>query len=100
LKALSAPLIHYKVCSTFDSSPETGSIGRAIEIGQDVFNSTVTPMVVGAPRLGRYCIFGNLFARSGLDSEVFRLERHPTMRTHPITPMCDSDLRRLLAMQT
>ncbi|HAX43461.1 MAG TPA: type III effector, partial [Solibacterales bacterium] len=33
LAALGAPLIHYKVCSTFDSSPTTGSIGRAIEIG-------------------------------------------------------------------
>jgi uncharacterized protein YgbK (DUF1537 family) len=29
LKELGAPLFHYKVCSTFDSSPEIGSIGRA-----------------------------------------------------------------------
>jgi len=26
--------LHYKVCSTFDSSPAVGSIGRAIEIGR------------------------------------------------------------------
>ena len=30
LQALGAPLVHYKTCSTFDSAPEIGSIGRAI----------------------------------------------------------------------
>ena len=29
LKRLGAPLIHYKVCSTFDSSPSVGNIGTA-----------------------------------------------------------------------
>ena len=33
LGAFNPGLVHYKVCSTLDSSPETGSIGRAIEIG-------------------------------------------------------------------
>ena len=33
LKSLDAGVCHYKVCSTFDSSPEIGSIGRAIDIG-------------------------------------------------------------------
>jgi uncharacterized protein YgbK (DUF1537 family) len=33
LAALGAPLLHYKVCSTFDSAPHIGSIGRAIDIG-------------------------------------------------------------------
>ena len=37
LSELRAGVCHYKVCSTFDSSPETGSIGRAREIGQSVF---------------------------------------------------------------
>lgn len=58
------------------------------------------PLVVGAPVLQRFCLFGNLFARSGLDSEVFRLDRHPTMRRHPITPMGEADLRLHLAAQT
>jgi transaldolase len=31
LKALGPLICHYKVCSTFDSSPEVGSIGRALE---------------------------------------------------------------------
>lgn len=100
LRELRAPLVHYKVCSTFDSSPEIGSIGRAIEIGREVFACDVVPLMVGAPVLGRYCAFGNLFARSGLDSPVYRLDRHPTMSRHPITPMDESDLREVLARQT
>lgn len=100
LRALGAPLVHYKICSTFDSSPEIGSIGRAIEIGQKVFGSRMTPVLGAAPVLGRYCAFGNLFARSGLDSPVYRLDRHPTMSRHPTTPMDESDLLLLLARQT
>ena len=33
LKALGAPLLHYKTCSTFNSAPDLGSIGKATEIG-------------------------------------------------------------------
>ena len=97
---LGCPLVHYKTCSTFDSSPAIGSIGRAIDIGQEVFESSFVPLVVGAPVLQRFCVFGNLFARSGLDSEVFRLDRHPTMRQHPITPMHEADIRLHLGQQT
>lgn len=100
LRASGAPLVHYKVCSTFDSSPQIGSIGRALEIGRQVFGPGRIPMVVGAPSLGRYVAFGNLFARSGLDSEPSRLDRHPTMRCHPVTPMAEADLRLHLRAQT
>jgi 3-oxoisoapionate kinase len=100
LRRSGARLVHYKICSTFDSSPEIGSIGRAIDLGQKVFRSEFVPLVVGAPVLGRYSVFGNLFARSGLDSEPHRLDRHPTMRQHPTTPMDESDLRLHLGKQT
>jgi uncharacterized protein YgbK (DUF1537 family) len=100
LRDLGGRLVHYKICSTFDSAPGIGSIGQAIDIGQQVLKSAIIPLVVGAPRLGRYCVFGNLFARSGLESPVFRLDRHPTMRMHPVTPMRESDLRLVLAEQT
>jgi 3-oxoisoapionate kinase len=93
-------IVHYKVCSTFDSSPKIGSIGRAIDIGQRTFANHFVPLVVGAPVLGRYCVFGNLHARSGLDSVLYRLDRHPTMRAHPITPMTEADLRVHLGRQT
>ncbi len=98
LKQLGAPVIHYKVCSTFDSSPEIGSIGQAAEIGMDVFNSVVVPVVVGAPKLKRFVVFGNHFAT--IDDYTYRLDRHPVMSKHPITPMLESDLRLHLGMQT
>jgi 3-oxoisoapionate kinase len=100
LRAFDLPIMHYKVCSTFDSSPQIGSIGRALEIGAKMFSTRVVPVVVGASVLGRYCVFGNLFARSGQDSEPYRLDCHPTMSRHPITPMTESDLRLHLARQT
>jgi uncharacterized protein YgbK (DUF1537 family) len=101
LKALGAPIVHYKVCSTFDSSPQVGSIGRAIDVGRDVFSEApFVPLVVGAPELGRYCVFGNLFAEFGRDPGPFRLDRHPSMSRHPVTPADESDLRVHLARQT
>lgn len=100
LAQLRPRLVHYKICSTFDSSPTVGSIGQALDLGQSVFASPWVPLIVGAPALGRYCVFGNLFARSGLDSPVYRLDRHPTMTRHPVTPMTESDLRLHLAKQT
>jgi len=98
LQALRASLCHYKVCSTFDSSPQVGSIGRALDIGQEVFGSVYVPLLVGAPALRRYCVFGNLFAT--VNGETHRLDRHPTMSQHPVTPMAESDLRLHLAAQT
>ena len=97
---LGIPLVHYKTCSTFDSAPDIGSIGRAIDIAQEELASPWVPLVVGAPPLQRFCVFGHLFARSGLDSDVFRLDRHPTMAQHPTTPMGESDLRLHLGRQT
>jgi uncharacterized protein YgbK (DUF1537 family) len=98
LLELRAGICQYKVCSTFDSSPEVGSIGRALEIGQDVFGTPWAPVVVAAPHLGRYVLFGNLFAAGG--GAVHRIDRHPTMRRHPVTPMDEGDLRVHLARQT
>ena len=100
LRRSGAPLVHYKICSTFDSTAEIGSIGKALEIGRKIFGEHPVPVLAGAPVLGRYTVFGNLFARSGLDTEPFRLDRHPTMRQHPITPMDEADLRLILARQT
>lgn len=98
IRTLGAPIFHYKVCSTFDSSPSIGSIGRAIDIGARVFEPPVIPLIVGAPRLNRFVAFGNLFAR--IKGVTYRLDRHPTMSKHPITPMTESDLRLHLGKQT
>lgn len=102
LARISVRHFHYKVCSTFDSSPEIGSIGKAIDVGAETLSTDLIPLVVGAPYLGRFCAFGNLFARmgTGQTGEVFRLDRHPSMSKHPVTPATESDLRRHLAQQT
>ncbi|WP_168122371.1 four-carbon acid sugar kinase family protein [Paenibacillus sp. HB172176] len=102
LREANAAIMHYKICSTFDSSPETGSIGKAIEIGREVFRDRsggmFTPLLVGVPYLRRYTLFGHHFAGSG--AEVHRLDRHPVMMKHPVTPMVESDLRLHLGKQT
>ncbi|MFB6106946.1 MAG: four-carbon acid sugar kinase family protein [Halobacteriaceae archaeon] len=98
LAALDAPLVHYKVCSTFDSAPEVGSIGRAVDVGASAFDADTVPLLPGAPPLGRYVVFGTMFA--AYDGDVYRLDRHPVMADHPVTPMDESDLRRHLSRQT
>jgi uncharacterized protein YgbK (DUF1537 family) len=98
LRDLGAPLVHYKVCSTFDSSTTVGSIGRAIDCAGAVFRNRCVPLVVGAPALKRYTVFGNLFATVG--DTTYRIDRHPTMARHPVTPMDEGDLRLHLAKQT
>jgi len=91
LNALDPRLIHYKVCATFDSSPQIGSIGRAADIAFDVIKPASSAIVQGVPLLGRYIAFGNHFTVYGDDR--FRLDRHPVMSKHPITPMDEGDIR-------
>ena len=102
LKATGAKHVHYKVCSTFDSSPTVGSIGKAIDCGAKVFRNKVIPVLGGMPALGRYCVFGNLFAKMGIGSNgsIYRIDKHPSMSKHPVTPMNEGDLRIHLGKQT
>ena len=99
LAAIDVPIIHYKVCSTFDSAPSIGSIGRVMEIARKRFAARFIPIVAGTPALGRYCLFGHLFARSATDDRVHRIDRHPIMSVHPVTPMDESDLARHFGRQ-
>ena len=96
---LGAPIVHYKVCSTFDSAPGIGNIGRVIELARKRLSSGPVPIVAGNPALGRYCVFGNLFARSATDGKVHRIDRHPIMSVHPVTPMDEADLAVHLSRQ-
>jgi len=98
LRSFGAPITHYKVCSTFDSSPGVGNIGRAIEIGLRVFEPRFVPVVVGAPHLRRYVMEGKLYAAAP-DGMIHRIDRHP-MRRHPVTPMREPDLTQHLALQS
>lgn len=96
---IGATVTHYKTCSTFDSSPQVGSIGKAVEVARDYFtDQKVIPLLVGAPPLGRYTLFGNHFAR--MHNTVYRLDRHPVMSKHPVTPMNEADLRIHLSGQS
>ena len=98
LVALGPRIIQYKACSTADSSPEVGSIGRVIEIGREVVGERPVPMLFAQPDFGRFTIFGTHFAAEG--GAVHRLDRQPTMSTHPSTPMNEADLARHFAAQT
>ncbi|MCV3767907.1 four-carbon acid sugar kinase family protein [Rhizobium sp. TRM95796] len=98
LGGLDAELCHYKVCSTFDSSPGIGNIGRAIEIGANIFGNRTTSLIVGAPQIRRYTAFGQLFA--AYQGRNYRIDRHPVMSRHPVTPMDEADILLHLARQT
>jgi uncharacterized protein YgbK (DUF1537 family) len=86
-------VVHYKVCSTFDSARQAGNIAVAVEALRSAVPGAGPALVVGGqPSLGRYCVFAQLFAAA--DGEIHRIDRHPTMSRHPVTPMDEADLRR------
>ncbi len=95
---LGVRIMHYKCCSTFDSAPHVGNIGAAVAALRPHFPEGPISIIGGQPNLGRYCLFGHLFAAAG-DGEVYRIDRHPTMSRHPVTPMVEADLRRHLGLQ-
>ncbi|EPZ52924.1 MULTISPECIES: four-carbon acid sugar kinase family protein [Alicyclobacillus] len=98
LRELGSDYVHYKVCSTFDSSVEIGNIATVLRISQDTFKQqSWTPVFVASPDLQRYTVFGNHYA--AMRGDVYRLDRHPTMSRHPITPMHEADLRLVLQQQ-
>lgn len=96
-QALQVPLVQYKCCSTFDSSPATGSLGHAIALMRQVWPDCFVPVHSAAPEFGRYTVFGHHFARSG--SDIHRLDRHPVMSVHPVTPIHESGLVEVLRAQ-
>lgn len=98
LRSIEAPISFYKVCSTFDSAPHVGSIGHAVDLAVPILGGRWLPLVVASPDMGRYQVFGHLFAV--VDGVGYRLDRHPVMSRHPVTPMDEADLRLHLAKQT
>jgi uncharacterized protein YgbK (DUF1537 family) len=98
LRGLNASLNLYKICSTLDSSPEIGSIGKALSLARGYFGSGAVPVFPASPKMGRYQCFGTLFARA--DQTVYRLDRHPVVSRHPVTPMNEADVAKHIAQQT
>jgi len=98
LIALEPRFLQYKACSTADSSPSIGSIGRVLEIGREVAGAQTVALVFAQPDFGRYTLHGIHYA--GESGIVYRLDRQPTMSTHPSTPMTEPDLSLHFAKQT
>lgn len=92
LDAAGARRIYVKYCSTFDSTPR-GNIGPTIDAVLARTGERLTVVVPSFPDTGRTVYQGYLFVGNELLSES-------SMRHHPLTPMLDSNLRRLLAPQT
>ncbi|MEZ5662293.1 MAG: four-carbon acid sugar kinase family protein [Burkholderiaceae bacterium] len=97
--SLEVPVTHYKCCSTFDSAPHVGNLATGLDALRRPTHQSWVPIVGGQPSLGRYCIFGELYASATLGGQVHRIDRHPTMSRHPVTPMHEADLRLHLARQ-
>lgn len=92
LESIGAERIYLKYCSTFDSTPE-GNIGPVVDAVLAELDETVTVVVPSFPQAARTVYQGHLFVGSDLLSES-------SMRNHPLTPMTDSSVPRLLSAQT
>jgi len=98
LGSLAPAFVQYKTCSTADSSPTVGSLGRVLEIGKSFFGVQPIPILFAQPDFGRFTAFAHHFARE--NGTIYRLDRQPTMANHPSTPMTESDLTIHLSKQT
>ncbi|MEM8569469.1 MAG: 3-oxo-tetronate kinase [Pseudomonadota bacterium] len=92
LRAEGAAQIMFKVCSTFDSTPE-GNIGPVLEALAERLGAQHVLTTPAYPENGRSVYMGHLFVGDVPLNES-------GMQDHPLTPMTDSDLRRVLAAQT
>jgi 3-dehydrotetronate 4-kinase len=87
-----AQRLFFKYCSTFDSTDQ-GNIGPVAEALLARVGDVFTIACPAFPANGRSIYMGNLFVNGVPLAES-------SMRDHPLTPMRDSDLRRVLARQT
>jgi 3-dehydrotetronate 4-kinase len=92
LKAHGARQIFFKYCSTFDSTDE-GNIGPVADALLDELKSDFTIACPAFPENGRTIYLGHLFVGGDLLSDS-------SMRNHPLTPMRDANLVRVLGRQT
>jgi uncharacterized protein YgbK (DUF1537 family) len=92
LRRLGAERIYFKYCSTFDSTPR-GNIGPVADALMQALDCRHTVATPAYPRNGRTVYCGNLFVAGVPLAES-------GMRDHPLTPMRDSNLVRVLAAQT
>jgi len=91
LRKAEAHQILFKYCSTFDST-DAGNIGPVAEALMDALDTDFTLFCPAFPENGRTIYLGDLFVGDVLLSES-------SMRDHPLTPMRDPSLLRVLQRQ-
>ena len=92
LRGLGARQIFFKYCSTFDSTA-TGNNGPVADALLDALGDDFALVCPAFPANGRSVYMGHLFVGDRLLSES-------SMKAHPLTPMRDSSLPRLLQAQS
>ncbi|MFD6697904.1 MULTISPECIES: 3-oxo-tetronate kinase [unclassified Microbacterium] len=92
LQTRGADQLYFKYCSTFDSTP-AGNIGPVLDTLSDAFHARLVVTTPSSPEHGRTVYQGHLFIGDTPLGES-------SMSRHPLTPMTDSSLCRLLAAQT
>ncbi len=91
LRAMGAAQIYFKVCSTFDSTPR-GNIGPVTEALMDELGADFVVITPAFPENARTVFKGHLFVGDLLLSDS-------SMKNHPLTPMTDSSLVRVMQAQ-
>ena len=92
LQQLGCRRFYFKYCSTFDSTDE-GNIGPVAEALLEELRAEQTIFCPAFPQAGRTVYQGHLFVHEKLLNES-------GMENHPLNPMRDANLLRVLARQT
>ena len=92
LQSCGAQQVYFKVCSTFDSTAH-GNIGPVTEALMDALGADFCIATPAFPDNGRTVFKGHLFVGEVLLSDS-------GMRDHPLTPMTDANLVRVLQAQS
>ena len=92
LQSIGCRRFYFKYCSTFDSTPQ-GNIGSVTDALLDALGEPFTVVCPAFPDNGRTVYRGHLFVHDQLLNES-------GMQNHPLTPMTDPNVLRLLAAQT
>lgn len=92
MRRAGAHQIVFKICSTFDST-DRGNIGPVADALRHGLGADFAVVCPAFPENGRTVYQGHLFVGDRLLSES-------SMRDHPLTPMTDADLVRVLGRQT
>jgi len=92
LRARGVPHLLFKICSTFDST-DAGNIGPVMDALRQDAGETIVLVTPAFPETGRTVFQGHLFVGS------IPLDESP-LKDHPLNPMHDANLVRVLARQS